>query len=181
MSRSAGYLRSCDARSGAEKATLSRTWTIEFYEDEDGRKPVLAWIKDELTATKKRALGTAMRQIPQRHGTDVCSTAWGAPVAPGIMELRLRMRGNQVINNEADVRGIDPDTAQERYDLDASEDILLRVFFTARGEKLILLLHGYDKGAAPSKTHQNKQIEEAKSRLTALEDATGGMSRSSEG
>jgi hypothetical protein len=149
---------------------LPRTWTVEFYEDEYGHKPVLAWIKDELSPTKRRALGTAMRQILQRHGTDVCSTEWGAPVAPGIMEFRLRMRGNQVINTEADVHGIDPDTAQERYGLDASEDILLRVFFTTRGEKLILLLHGYDKGQSPSKKHQNQQIESAKSRLAELEE-----------
>jgi hypothetical protein len=149
---------------------LPRTWTIEFYEDEHGRKPVLAWIKDDLSPTKRRALGTAMRQILQRHGTGVCSTAWGAPVAPGIMEFRLRMRGEQVINNEADVHGIDPETAQERFGLDASEDILLRVFFTARGEKLILLLHGYDKGESPGKKHQNTQIQEAKERLRALDE-----------
>lgn len=86
------------------------------------------------------------------------------------MEFRLRMPGSQVINTEADVHGIEPETARERYDLDASEDILLRVFFTTRGEKLILLLHGYDKGEAPGKKYQNRQIEEAKSRLTALEE-----------
>jgi phage-related protein len=149
---------------------LPRTWTIEFYEDENGHKPVLAWIKNDLTPTKRRALGTAMRQILQTQGTGVCATEWGAPVAPGIMEFRLRMRGSQVINTEASVHDIDPDTAQERYDLDASEDILLRVFFTTRGEKLILLLHGYDKGRTPSPKHQNKQIEEAKDRLRVLEE-----------
>jgi phage-related protein len=148
---------------------LPRTWKIEFYESENGDKPVLKWIKNDLTATKRRALGTAMRQVLQRHGNEVCSTEWGASVAPGVMEFRVRMRGSQVINNEDEVHDIEPETAQERYDLNASEDILLRVFFTTRGEKLILLLHAYDKGKAPSTKNQNNQIKEAVRRLARLE------------
>jgi phage-related protein len=130
---------------------------------------VLRWIKEELTPTKRRALGTAMRQILQQHGVGVCSTEWGSHVALKIMEFRLRMRGSQVINSEAEINQIEPDTAKERFGLDSSEDILLRVFFTARGDKLILLLHGYDKGENPGHKHQQNQIKEAAKRLTALE------------
>jgi phage-related protein len=149
---------------------LPQRWTIEFYEDEHGNKPVLRWIKEALTPTKRRALGTAMRQILQQHGTDICSTEWGSHVAPKIMEFRLRMRGSQVINTEAEIHEIDPEAAKERFGLDSSEDILLRVFFTARGEKLVLLLHGYDKGESPGHKHQQKQIDEAAKRLNALEE-----------
>lgn len=149
---------------------LPQSWTIEFYEDEYGDKPVLRWIKEELTPTKRRALGTAMRQILQQHGTAVCSTEWGAHVAPKIMEFRLRMRGNEVINKEAEINQIEPAVAKERFGLDSSEDILLRVFFTARGGKLVLLLHGYDKGESPGHKHQQNQIKEAAKRLTALEE-----------
>jgi len=85
------------------------------------------------------------------------------------MEFRLRMRGSQVINSEAEINQIEPDTAKDRFGLDSSEDILLRVFFTARGDKLILLLHGYDKGENPGHKHQQNQIKEAAKRLTALE------------
>jgi hypothetical protein len=44
---------------------LPRPWRIEFYEDETGQRPVLQWIKHELTPTKRRALGTAMRRVLQ--------------------------------------------------------------------------------------------------------------------
>jgi hypothetical protein len=37
----------------------------------------------------------------------------------------------------------------------------------AHGEKLVLLLAGYDKLANPSKVHQNDQIKVARQRLTA--------------
>lgn len=67
-------------------------------------------------------------------------------------------------------RSLVPTGAKERFDLDASEDILPRVFFTARGYKLILLLHGYDKGVSPGQKHQQNQIKEAAKRLTALDE-----------
>ena len=40
--------------------------------------------------------------------------------------------------------------------------VLLRVFFHAHGDKLILLLGGYDKGKDPSKKRQKREIEEAR-------------------
>ena len=149
---------------------LPRTWTIEFYEDDNGEKPVLKWIKEDLTPTKRRALGTAMRRILQQHGVGVCSTSWGDQVAPGLMEFRVRMRGSQVINLEAEINEIEPEAAAQRFDLNASEDILLRVFFTARGEKLVILLNGYDKGEDTSRRRQQNEIATAKSRLLVLDE-----------
>lgn len=44
--------------------------------------------------------------------------------------------------------------------------ILLRVYCHAYGDKIVLLLAGYDKGADPSKKHENKEIQLARKRLT---------------
>jgi hypothetical protein len=85
---------------------LPRVWRIEFYENEAGQKPVLQWIKYELTPTKRRALGTAMRRVLQVHGPAVNRTAWGRPAAPGIFEFRVRMSGKEVLNLEAEIHGI---------------------------------------------------------------------------
>lgn len=45
------------------------------------------------------------------------------------------------------------------------EEILLRVFCHAYGDRIVLLLGGYDKGEDPSKKRQNEEIEEARARL----------------
>jgi hypothetical protein len=49
--------------------------------------------------------------------------------------------------------------------VDASERILLRVFCHAYGDRVILLLGGYDKGSAPSKSMQRSEIAAARARL----------------
>jgi hypothetical protein len=41
----------------------------------------------------------------------------------------------------------------------------LRAFCHAHGDRIVLLLAGYDKGERPSACHQQEQIELAKTRL----------------
>jgi hypothetical protein len=60
-----------------DMGALMVSYTIEFWEDEHGRKPVLEWIKNELTPTQRRALGTAMRTALQRLRPDVCDSKLG--------------------------------------------------------------------------------------------------------
>lgn len=45
------------------------------------------------------------------------------------------------------------------------EKILLRVFFHPHGDRLILLVGGYDKGADPSEKRQQNEIAIARKRL----------------
>jgi hypothetical protein len=130
-------------------------YTIEFWEDEHGRKPVLDWIRNDLTPTQRRAIGTAMRAFLERLGPDVCASQWGKWVAPGIAEFRLRMTGKQVVN---------AGWATEE-EIDTSEKLLLRVFFHVHGDKIIMLLEGYDKGAASSAKAQQTKIASAQKRL----------------
>lgn len=56
---------------------LRRVWEIEFFETDDGRKPVLDWIKNDLTPTKRRTLGSAMRRVLQTHGPAIARSGWG--------------------------------------------------------------------------------------------------------
>lgn len=46
------------------------------------------------------------------------------------------------------------------------ERIALRVFVHAHGDKLLLLLAGYDKAAEPSDKREDREIELARKRLT---------------
>lgn len=129
---------------------------------------MLDWIKNDLTPTQRRALGTAMNTLLQRLGTDVCDSKWGKWVAPGIAEFRLRMTGKQVVN---------AGWAAEK-NVDTSEKLLLRVFFHVHGDKLIMLLEGYDKGAAPSAKTQQTKIANAQKRLQEWKTRPAPSSRS---
>lgn len=129
--------------------------TIEFFEDDDGRKPVLDWIKNDLSLTKRLALGNAMREILQVHGVQVCQTEWGKQLAKGVFEFRVRMAGSEVVHEGWARAG----------KADPSEQILLRVFCHAYGDKIVLLLAGYDKGKEPSAKRQQRELEVARKRL----------------
>lgn len=118
------------------------TYELEFYEDERGDKPVLRWVREGLTRTQRLALGQAMREVLEERGIGVCATDYGKQLGKGLFEFRLR-------------RSVGA----------AEERILLRVFCHAYGNKVVLLLGGYDKGADPSPRRQNEEIAVARRRL----------------
>jgi hypothetical protein len=125
------------------------TYELEFYEDENGDTPVLRWLREELTPTKRRALGHAMNEVLQRLGVGVCATEFGKQLGGGLFEFRLRR----------DLRELAPVGETD------SGKILLRVFCHAHGKRLILLVGGYDKGEHPSLRRQNAEITLARARL----------------
>ncbi len=134
---------------------MADVYELEFFAEDDGTKPVLAWIKNDLTPTQRRAMGTAMRRVLQANGVGVCSSPWGKQLGDGLFEFRVRLTGQQMLNAGWAKPG----------SIDASEQILLRVFCHAHGQRLILLLAGYDKGSEPSGRRQRREIETARARL----------------
>ncbi len=147
---------------------LPSVFEIEFYKAPDGSKPVLDWIKNDLSPTKRRALGSAMRRILQQHGVQVCRNHWGKKVHPdGLYEFRVRMTGRQVLNLQTEIHGTTEHATRTRLGIDTSEEILLRVFFHPHGDKILLLLGGYDKGQDPNAKRQQTEIKLALGRLTA--------------
>ncbi len=127
-------------------------YELEFYEDEHGDTPVLRWLREELSPRKRRALGTAMNRVLQVLGVGVCDTKFGRQLGKGLFEFRLR---------GADLSEIAPSGAPEP----AEASMLLRVFCHAHGNKLILLLGGYDKGEDASSKRQDREITTARRRL----------------
>ncbi|MGV3623649.1 MAG: hypothetical protein ACO1OB_22710 [Archangium sp.] len=125
-------------------------YELEFYEDDDGNPVVLDWLRS-LSLTKKKVLGTAMRQVLQQFGVDVCRSEYGKQLGQGLFEFRVRQRPG--------------DAGTSRGKKLPPEDILLRVFCHAHGDKLVLLLGGYDKAEDVSKKRQSKEIAEARARL----------------
>jgi hypothetical protein len=135
----------------------ARPYTLEFYDDpRTGRAPVHEWITKELSRYQRRALGTAMSEILEKHGIDVCETEYGKQLGGGLFEFRLRHDSDEVIGKHTNRT---PDSEPDEG------PILLRVFCHAYGDKIVLLLAGYDKGDDASKKRQDKEMELARKRL----------------
>lgn len=134
----------------AARRAAVKAYELEFYEDDDGNSVVLDWLRS-LSLTKKKVLGTAMRQVLQQFGADVCRSEYGKHLGQGLFEFRVRQKPGDVGTSRG--KKLPP------------EAILLRVFCHAHGEKLVLLLGGYDKAEDVSKKRQSKEIAEARARL----------------
>lgn len=141
-----------DAPSTTE--TESPKYEIEFYEDDQGREPALAFMRS-LSGVKRRAIGVALREVLEHLGPDVCSTDYGKNLGGGLYEFRVDQDAEEILRKA----GKDPRPEAEEA------KILLRVFFHAHGRKLLLLLSGYDKAEHDSKPYQNAQIEAARKLL----------------
>jgi hypothetical protein len=85
----------------------------------------------------------------------VCRGAYGKQLGEGLFEFRLRHDAGEILRS----------LGKPARDEPQRERILLRVFCHAHGDRLILLLGGYDKGADPSKHRQQREIAEARRRL----------------
>ena len=130
-------------------------FTLEFYADERGDEPVLRWLREDLTPRQRRAIGVAMEEILRAEGIGVCQRGYGKQLGGGLFEFRLRHDAAEVLQILG--RPFRPEPGGER--------ILLRVFCHAHGNRLILLLGGYDKGADPSPRRQQREIATARARL----------------
>lgn len=121
-------------------------YSIEFYESPSGDKPVLRWINENLTASRRRMLGYAIFRVLQRLGIGVCRSQFGRQLGGGLFEFRVQARPPG-----------------------ESEVALLRIFCHATGGHIILLLAAYDKGADPSPRRQSREIAVARQRLADFE------------
>jgi hypothetical protein len=137
---------------------------LEFYAEPDGDQPVLRWLREDLTPTQRRAIGVAMAEILQQEGIGVCRGAYGKQLGHGLFEFRLRHDAAEIL------RSLGKPARDERR----RERVLLRVFCHAHGNRLILLLGGYDKGADSSTTRQQREIAEARRRLADYRRTTRG-------
>lgn len=124
---------------------------IEFYVDDEGHEPALAFMRS-LTPGKRRAIGVAINEFLQYLGPAVVRTDFGKNLGGGLYEFRVDQDAEQILRKAGKPAKPESDRGK----------ILLRVFFHPHGNKLVLLLSGYDKGERPSKPHQNTQIEEAR-------------------
>jgi len=127
---------------GSPQRRTSR-WKVEYYVTGSGASPVLEWVK-KLPEPKRVAWLAFVEFALVLQGRDIEQSGYVKPLGQGLFELRIDHDAAEL----AQVFGADlaahPDLAGP-----SGAEILLRVFCTFYGDRVVLLLSGLDKGASP--------------------------------
>lgn len=140
------------------------SWELEFYEDDNGRAPCREWIERDLNNLERAALSVAFTHVLKVRGLNVCGTEWGKQLGDGLFEFRVRHTAAET----ASMFGNNEDGRPKQR-----ERILLRVFCHAYGNRVVLLLSGYDKGGDPSEKRQAREIKNARKLLKDFRSRQG--------
>jgi hypothetical protein len=140
---------------GLASIAMIGTYKLEFFAEDDGTTPVLAWIRNDLTPAERRIVGTAMRRVLQVNGVRVGLSPWGTQLADGLFEFRVHCTGPQVLNQGR----------AKPQSIKSSKRAVLRVFCHADCDRLILLTGGFDEGPVPITTGRRIEIAIARARL----------------
>jgi putative component of toxin-antitoxin plasmid stabilization module len=132
-------------------------WTLEVFATDSGDEPFTRFL-DDLSDAAAVALDAALNQVLAVRGMALAKSEWLKPLGQGLHEFRVRHTADEIRHMFADEQpGVAPDP----------ESILLRVFVHFHGQKVVLLLSGYDKQDDASKKRQEKEIALARKCLTA--------------
>lgn len=121
-----------------------------------------------LPAYEQAVLVAAIQHVLQPYGIDICSGEWGEPLGDGLYEFRVRKSLRAILRNaDLDVQD-EPGTDEPATDEPGTDEpgtdrgVLLRVFCTFYGDKIVLLHHGYNKKADPTGKRQQREIAKAR-------------------
>lgn len=145
-------------RAAVSVATVGCPWTVEVFEADDGSTPFERFVRS-LSDFKFTALDMAIKHVFADRGLDLAGTSWLRPLGKGLHEFRVRHDASDI----ARMFDLGPGPAGAQ-----GEEVLLRVFVHFYGEKIILLLGGFDKGKDAKR--QRREIETAKSLLAQFKE-----------
>lgn len=125
-------------------------WNVEVFEADDGTMPFERFA-DSLSEFKFAALDMAIKHVLASRGLDLARTQWLTPVDKGLHEFRVRHEADDIARMFG---AASPGLGAKK------EAVLLRVFVHFHGDKIILLLGGFDKRRDPKR--QQREIARAK-------------------
>lgn len=125
-------------------------WSIEYF-DSGFERFYLA-----LAPYEQAVAEAAVTTVLAVHGIAAFDGGWGKPLGGGLYEFRIQ-RSLEAILTLAQ--------AERSTDARAGRRVSIRIFCTFHGDKIVLLLHGYDKGRDPSARRQQKEIARARAML----------------
>jgi hypothetical protein len=135
-------------------------WTPEPFEADDGTVPFEMFIR-ELSDFKFVALDTAIEHVLAVRGLDLVRTEWLKALGDGLHEFRVRHDADEIARMFGATAPGGPSRA---------EKVLLRLFVHFYGQRVILLLSGYDKGGDPNERRQQREIADARKLLRQLKE-----------
>jgi len=130
-------------------------WAPEPFEADDGTVPFERFIED-LSDFKFVALDAAIRHVLAVRGIGLMHTEWLRALGRGLHEFRVRHDGDEIARMFS---------TEARPPAAPPEKVLLRVFVHFYGDRIVLLLGGYDKGRYPQKKRQQREIARARKSL----------------
>ena len=135
-------------------------WHLEVFATNNGFEPFTAF-QDSLTDTATVALDAALTHVLAVRGIELVRTEWRKPLGDGLHEFRVRHTADEIRRMFGDeAPGVAPPHG---------ESVLLRVFAHFHGQRIVLLLSGYDKQRDPSTRTQQKEIKYAQKKSQSLE------------
>jgi len=127
-------------------------WTPEPFEADDGTIPFERFVNG-LSDFKFVAIDASIDRVLSVRGIDLARTEWLKALGEGLHEFRVRHEADDIVR----MFGGEPREVDGQ-----SGKVLLRVFVHFHGQKVVLLLGGYDKGDDPRKRRQQREIIEAR-------------------
>lgn len=112
----------------------------------------------KLRPYEQAVLTAAIEKVLAALGVAVCATEWGKALGHGLYEFRIRKSLKTITEQfgPADDERLPPGSARP---------VLIRVFFTVYGDRVVLLLGVYDKGNDTSAKRQRREITRARQEL----------------
>ncbi|MDH6277370.1 hypothetical protein M2118_000321 [Aurantimicrobium minutum] len=98
---------------------------------------------------------SAITQILSKEGIGICASEWGKPLGGGLYEFRIGKSLNAISQHAQKMSHI-------RTEPQAHIQVLIRIFCTFYGDKMIVIHHGYDKKRDPSHKRQQREIAKAR-------------------
>lgn len=133
----------------------NQEWHVEVFAQDNGFEPYTHFT-DELDDFQFAALDAAVVSVLSARGIDLVRTEWLKPLGQGLHEFRIRHTKDEILRM----------FAAGEIGASVKKRVLLRVFVHFHGERVVLLLSGYDKGDDPSDRRQEKAIAKARQYLT---------------
>jgi hypothetical protein len=137
----------------------SQRWRVEIWQDDrTGTSGFERWFRRADPYTQA-VVDAALTHVVEPHGLGLAGTEWCRALGDGLYEVRVRQSLAAVLSRAH----LQP---PERFGR-ARRTVLLRIFVTFHGPRVVLLLHAYDKGRDPSERRQRREIATARRHLAA--------------
>lgn len=135
-------------------------WQVEVWRDDrTGTAPFERWFR-RADPYVQAVVDAVLTEVVEPYGIDLLGTPWCRALGEGLFEIRVRQSLRAVRSRRVRpaARADVPETAGHRT-------VLLRLFVTFHGARVVLLLHAYDKGRDPSERRQRREIDRARRHL----------------